>query len=97
MAEPWEALTEPLRALRKATRPLDALQEVQEAHGALGGLVCARCGKLTSNQHQGHFWSTCSRTMHEEGFHFCCPGDDPGCELRPREETPTERNTSREE
>lgn len=87
MTDPAERATEPLRAARTATRPLDALQEVQEAHGALGGLVCARCGKPTTNQHQGHFWSVCSRTMREEGFHFCCPGKDPGCELHPSTST----------
>lgn len=50
------------------------------------GMVCARCGKHTGNNTQGHHWSLCkvyvaqgkglSGSMRES--HFCCPDD---CEL----------------
>lgn len=43
-------------------------------------LVCSRCNRHTGNTNQGHFWSWCSATKRDEGFHFCCPGN---CELYP--------------
>lgn len=53
--------------------------------------VCTRCGKLTGNTNQGHYWSRCKVSHKDEVFHFCCPG---ACELHhpplePYQERPT--------
>lgn len=42
------------------------------------GMLCARCGQHTGNNHQGHYWALCSVTRSIRDFHFCCPDD---CEL----------------
>lgn len=71
----------PTEPLRRATRRLERLPWADEPDmlpGAGDGLVCERCGRPTGNEHQGHYFSTCSVTMTEAGFHFCCPGN---CEL----------------
>lgn len=57
------------------------------------GMVCARCGKHTGNNNQGHYWGLCKVLLAQgipfrkavREFHFCCPDD---CELDAPEETP---------
>lgn len=76
-----DAPTEPFR---RATRPLAVIPELDSLDRLLeeaNGLVCARCGKATGNNAQGHYWALCRLTMTTREFHFCCPGDDPGCDL----------------
>ena len=60
------------------------------------GMTCARCGKDTGNNHQGHYWRLCKALL-TRGVpthaairepHFCCPGD---CELEPSMTRTTER------
>lgn len=50
------------------------------------GMLCARCGRHTGNNHQGHYWGLC-KVLVAAGktgkdaireLHFCCPGN---CEL----------------
>ena len=72
----------PTQPFRKATRPLEALSPERlagKAPAGTDGLTCARCGRPTGNEHQGHYFSTCAVTGQDTGFHFCCPGN---CELR---------------
>lgn len=50
------------------------------------GMLCARCGQHTGNNHQGHYWGLCKVLVAQGAtgndaireLHFCCPGD---CEL----------------
>lgn len=45
---------------------------------------CGRCGQLTGNNTQGHFWGLCKTTGTVREFHFCCPD---ACELEGIEPT----------
>lgn len=44
-----------------------------------GDMTCSRCGNLTGNNTQGHYWSFCKVERRYTKMHFCCPGN---CELR---------------
>lgn len=37
------------------------------------GMTCARCGKRTGNNNQGHYWVYCKVTRTDRHHHFCCP------------------------
>lgn len=41
-------------------------------------MTCGRCGNLTGNTTQGHYWKYCLVTQDMRTFHFCCPDN---CEL----------------
>jgi hypothetical protein len=45
---------------------------------------CARCGQLTGNTTQGHYWAHCKVTKTTREFHMCCPD---ACELEGIEPT----------
>lgn len=45
---------------------------------------CGRCGQLTGNTNQGHYWKHCKVTGSLREFHFCCPDC---CELEGIEPT----------
>lgn len=48
---------------------------------------CARCQEPVDPFGQGHYKSTCLRSMRPGEFHFCCP-PPAGCELREEGRTP---------
>jgi ribosome-binding protein aMBF1 (putative translation factor) len=45
---------------------------------------CPRCGQLTGNTNQGHYWAYCKVTGTKRDFHMCCPDC---CELEGIEPT----------
>lgn len=52
--------------------------------GSCRCMWCSRCGQLTGNTSQGHYWALCKTTGNVEEFHFCCPE---ACELEGIEPT----------
>jgi hypothetical protein len=75
----------PTERFRRLTRALEVpvwLQGLEHLLQAVQGASCARCGGRIENLSQGHYGSACLVTWTEERFHFCCPGDAPGCELQ---------------
>lgn len=66
--------TQPLRAFRTATRPLEELPAA--GHGPWH---CARCHGPSEPFSQGHYQDACLATGEDGTWHFCCPQD---CQLK---------------
>lgn len=84
MAEPGDPHA-PTERLRRATLPfpqLEGISSVEDLFDLSRGLCCARCGQWTGSFTQGHYQNVCRHTMTEGPYHFCCPGDFPGCSLQ---------------